>query len=339
MIAIVSSHTGGHLYPGVAIQQILKCPVLFLLPHHPVCERVVATYALDAHFFKVSKKPLRLLLQIFAFIRFFKQKKINQLIATGGGACLAAIVAAKCLKIPVTLCEQNVLPGRLNRYLSVLAHRVITSFEESKLYFINQKPIRCWGNPIRKHYAVSEPQKQIILPDQRECWAILGGSQGAWQLNRWAEDKLYESVLASDKALIHIVGESYYAHKKYSGQFVRLKGSEGEVLIVANWEAMDLLYQRITAIICRAGASTLAELLHFKVPSLLVPYPYAKDNHQQLNAEWMLNRGYAKCLSEKCLLDCDSSLLDKAEYEKMRAQLHLGPNIQDALSQNLRIHI
>ena len=323
MIAVVSSHTGGHLYPGVAIKQMLNKDIMFFLPNHSVCVHIVKIYGLRACYFSVSKKPWRLLWQFFSFIKLFKCHRVSKLIATGGGACLTAIMAARFLGIEVVLLEQNVLPGRLNRYLSVFAKYVITSFQESQPYFLHKKSVVCWGNPIRKEYAVSKAQTKIALPDYQNCWAVLGGSQGAWNLNRWVEDVVYAWIMSQDRALVHIVGDSYYQQKKYKGDYIRKKGEKGEVLILPNWEAMDRLYHHINAIICRSGASTLAELLHFKVASFLVPFPYAKDNHQQVNAEWMANKGFSKWLPEASLYEQANKVLNNNWQEPILKNLKL----------------
>jgi UDP-N-acetylglucosamine--N-acetylmuramyl-(pentapeptide) pyrophosphoryl-undecaprenol N-acetylglucosamine transferase len=199
-------------------------------------------------------------------------------------------LAAWSLKIPLTLHEQNALPGFTNRWLARLADRVFVSFPAS----LNQFPRRLavWtGNPIREEFF----QTREARPENPFTVLITGGSQGAHHLNMEALNALEELADLKDRLhFLHLTGEAdqelVAAGYRAAGFGARVEAFSAE---------MPELMARSHLILCRAGASTLAELTALGRAALLVPYPFAANNHQEFNARFLAEAGAGEIILNK----------------------------------------
>jgi UDP-N-acetylglucosamine--N-acetylmuramyl-(pentapeptide) pyrophosphoryl-undecaprenol N-acetylglucosamine transferase len=210
----------------------------------------------------------------------------------GGFAAGPVVLLAAFLGIPSAIGEQNAVAGRTNRLLGRFVKRVFISFPESAVAFPPQK-VRMTGNPVRPELlsAARESEPPIWRTSQEEALRILifGGSQGALGINKGMLDVVpklrdlpfpLEVKHQSGATLIEELEEAYSA-----------AGISHQV--VPFIEEMDKAYQWAHMVVCRAGATSLAELALFRRPSVLVPYPFATDDHQRRNAQAFEKTGAA----------------------------------------------
>ncbi len=199
-------------------------------------------------------------------------------------------LAAWSLKIPLALHEQNALPGFANRWLAHLADRVFVSFPASLAQFPGDLAVLT-GNPIREEFfRVAGPR-----PDQPFTVLITGGSQGAHHLNLAVLAALPELSDLKDRLhFLHLTGEA--DREEVAAGYDRA-GFAAQVAAFS--QEMPELMTRAHLIVCRAGASTLAELTAVGRAALLVPYPFAANNHQEFNARLLRDAGAAEIILNK----------------------------------------
>jgi UDP-N-acetylglucosamine--N-acetylmuramyl-(pentapeptide) pyrophosphoryl-undecaprenol N-acetylglucosamine transferase len=304
-VVIAAGGTGGHLFPGIAVarefQQRHAAAVTFLTTPKAVTTQILEGYGFTWE--AVAARALKgegLLSRgrtltglpgaVLAARARLLDLKPHLLLGMGGHTSGPVGVAAWLLGIPLALHEQNAIPGATNRWLARLARKIFVSFPASRDYF---PPERCrWtGNPIRpEFFDPGEPRAASPFTVM-----ITGGSQGAHHLNMevlaglplltgW-RDRLHFLHLAGDADLA-AVGEGY-----------REQGFSAEAAAftpeVAAW------MRRAHLLVCRAGASTLAELTAVGRAALLVPYPFAANNHQEFNARFLAAAGAAEIIFNK----------------------------------------
>ncbi len=287
MIVFTCGATGGHVTPAIALaQELSDHNSVHFLTSSDRTDRDIVVQNRFKHT-PLGPSPRRSWQYFFTFFKaFFALKKLNPslIVSTGGGQTVPVLCVAILKKIPFVLLEQNVLPGRVNRLVARFARRIYTSFDESASYF--NHPVRCLGNPIRSTFqedTASQKYATLDFPDFPKI-VCFGGSQGALLLNTIFKSQ-YAYFLQSPFVLIHITGKSFYnTHFKGSETLLSNQASQLKVVVFPYFEKMDLLYQQAHLMICRSGATTMAELLHFGTSAILVPFAQAKDNHQYLNA-------------------------------------------------------
>ena len=311
-LLIAGGGTGGHLFPGIAIAEELSslCPlhVKWIGTGRPVEQRVLSErpwqyQVLRVRPFKgrnlggllaaVLTLPVSIVRAMVAIRRF----KADIVLGVGGYVSGPVLLAGKILRIPTAIHEQNYLPGLANRLAARFADRVYTSFQGSARYFKNKK-IECLGNPIRRQILKDALDlSNRVDPYRQFRILVLGGSQGATGLNRIVSSALkilHQSGLKFQ--VIHQTGPSerdvISASYKSSGMNVKVEPFIERIGIAYSWA--DL-------IICRAGATTLAEITAVGKPAICIPFPYAADGHQDLNARTLCEAGAALCFNERDL--------------------------------------
>jgi UDP-N-acetylglucosamine--N-acetylmuramyl-(pentapeptide) pyrophosphoryl-undecaprenol N-acetylglucosamine transferase len=258
--------TGGHIYPALAIAE--KFSDCFFIGSNRL-EKTLAPQT-GHKFYEIpasSHDPRAVAAGFYQALKVLAREKPDIVIATGGYVTVPVILAAKLLGKKVYLQEQNILPGRVNRYLSRLATKVFIAFAGAARYFPRNKAVLT-GNPVRKDIlnVNFSPSSAKIL--------IFGGSLSANSINKAANGlKTNEALLDT---LVHLDGTNY-CHD------------------------MAGLYRQTKLCVCRAGATTLSELAAMGLPSILIPYPRAADNHQEFNARYFEERGAAVLLLDKDL--------------------------------------
>jgi UDP-N-acetylglucosamine--N-acetylmuramyl-(pentapeptide) pyrophosphoryl-undecaprenol N-acetylglucosamine transferase len=300
-IVFTCGGTGGHVYPAIALAQYFSShSITFLMSMNRKDRDIIQAYGYNGIEIPSShRNPFTLLRGLIRAWYYLKKNRPNVLIATGGYHTIPVILAAKLLQIPIILLEQNVVPGRVNRYLSTLAAHTCISFSESL------KPLphaTVTGNPVRLQY-LSEPLLPPLLNTLLPLPTILviGGSQGAGALNVFF-NHYRESLLSKSYNLIHLTGPAFF-NDHFNGQQPTFRDPKtGAVaLLLPYCEDMKSLYETATIVISRAGATTIAELLLFQKKALLIPYPYARDNHQLVNAQVFSKTGNGIVIDEKLL--------------------------------------
>jgi len=304
-VVIAAGGTGGHLFPGIAVarefQERHQAAVTFL-----TTPKAVSTQILDRYGFAweaVSSRALkgegllsrgRTLLgvpgAVLAARARLKTLNPHLVLGMGGYAAGPVGVAAWLLNLPLALHEQNAIPGATNRWLARLARKIFVSFPASQDFF---PPGRChWtGNPIRpEFFEPGEPRA-----DAPFTVMITGGSQGAHAINMAVLAGL--SLLADLKdrlAFLHLTGE---ADQEAVAAGYREQGFIAQVAAFS--QEMPQLMRKAHLLVCRAGASTLAELTAVGRAAILVPYPFAANNHQEFNARFLAAAGAGEIILNK----------------------------------------
>ncbi len=296
--------TGGHLFPGLAVaREFLRrdamTEILFVGTEQGIESRV-----LPREGFSLATVPIRgmkgrgmrgflqalygIPLSFFRSLEIIGRYRPDCIIGLGGYASGPLLLAGKVMGIRCAIMEQNLRPGFTNRILGWIVDRIFTSYEESAAYFRHAKLVET-GNPVRWR----------TLPEinKREKFTLLvfGGSAGAHRINICVVEALERlKDLATGLRVIHQTGEA---------DFASIKAAYGslpfEVEVLPFIDRMDEAYARADLVLCRAGASTVAELTLFGKPAILVPYPYAAYDHQRWNAESLKERGAVEMILDR----------------------------------------
>ncbi len=322
--------TGGHLFPGLAVarefqQRDSMTEILFV-----GTERGIEARVLPREGFRLETIPVRGmrgrgmrglldalwgipagLLRSWRIIRSFRPDFI---IGLGGYASGPLLLAAKLRGLRCAIMEQNLRPGFTNRFLARFVDRVFTSYRESAAHFSGGQILET-GNPVRWRQLpeVKRGDKFVLL--------VFGGSAGAHRINLAVVDAMKElSDLAARLQVIHQTGHADFAAIKEVYDSLRF---DAEVLPFI--EKMDEAYARADLVLCRAGATTLAELTAFGKAAILVPFPYAIYDHQRWNAQALQDRGAAEMILDQEINGellagrIRSYILDPSRLERMAA--------------------
>jgi UDP-N-acetylglucosamine--N-acetylmuramyl-(pentapeptide) pyrophosphoryl-undecaprenol N-acetylglucosamine transferase len=236
----------------------------------------------------------------FESLLFLKDFKPDIVIGFGGAGSLPLILEAKILGIRTLIHEQNVIPGRTNRFLSFFVDRICVSFPETKDYFlrVNKRKVIFTGNPLREEIGTKskiESLRYFDLDFDRFTLLIMGGSQGSSKINSiFLETLLY--FQNNDLQVIHITGFRDYRYVRNFYEKIRFKNSR----VFDFLERADYAYGAADLVICRSGATTISEITKCKLPSILIPYPYAYG-HQKENALTLARKGAAILIEDKDL--------------------------------------
>jgi UDP-N-acetylglucosamine--N-acetylmuramyl-(pentapeptide) pyrophosphoryl-undecaprenol N-acetylglucosamine transferase len=338
---IAGGGTGGHLFPGIAVAEAARrrdpnVAILFVgserglearvlpetgfpfttLPIAPLRgrrshERVAAVGALAASIGRAR-----------ALVRDFAPDAI---IGLGGYASAPAVVAGRLAGRPIVLLEQNARAGMTTRFLARLADRVCVSFPESAASFAPGKAV-VTGNPVRwSDAAASVPSAATAVGTAAaDGLAILlfGGSGGARTLNRAGPALATALADVPGLRIVHQTGADDEASVRAA---YAAAGADADVRpFIAD---MRGAYAAADVVVCRAGATTIAELAVLGMPAILVPYPYAADDHQRANAESLVRAGAARMV-----LDADAS------GERLAAEVRAlaAPDVRAAMSTRIR---
>jgi UDP-N-acetylglucosamine--N-acetylmuramyl-(pentapeptide) pyrophosphoryl-undecaprenol N-acetylglucosamine transferase len=302
-VLIAGGGTGGHLFPGIALAEEFKrrnpesiCVFVGVkggieskvIPREGFGLRSIDIKGLKGKSFKEKVYNLFLIPQIICqSMALIKEYNPELVIGMGGYASAPVVFAALLMGIKRVICEQNTIPGITNRILARFANSIFISFSETR-YLSSMKKTQFTGNPIRKKLIDGslkgrEHKGSFTL-------LILGGSQGAHSLNKKVLDALdYLVPVRESLNIIHQTGETDH---QWVCQVYREKGFSSEV--VGFIDDMATVYRNADLVICRAGATTISELTLYGKASVLVPYPFAANNHQEINARVLLDKGAAK---------------------------------------------
>ncbi|MBI5789527.1 MAG: undecaprenyldiphospho-muramoylpentapeptide beta-N-acetylglucosaminyltransferase [Candidatus Schekmanbacteria bacterium] len=332
-ILLAAGKTGGHIFPALSVaQEFLRrnpeSEILLVGSPDEISSRIFAQYGIQwrglealpvkgAGFIGKLKAVKALLAAIKKAGEIIKQFEPQSVIGFGGYTSAAVIIVAKRKKIPCYLQEQNLLPGITNRWLGKLVKKVFISFADSEKYFPAGHTL--WvGNPIRREIGTGKQDYGLFgLESGRFTLLVFGGSQGAHGINQLIIDAM---ILWPDKELqiIHQTGERDYIWAQKNYRQINLKACVQPFIT-----QMPEAYACADLIICRAGATSIAELLQVGKAAILIPYPYAADDHQTLNARSLEKRGAAIFLPEKDLTaqrlieEIKTLQTDKAKRGKM----------------------
>jgi len=219
-------------------------------------------------------------------VKIIKEFKPDLVFWVGGYVTGPVILAARLLGVTTCIHEQNSIPGLANKLLGHIAHRIFVSLPGSEKYFPARKTVLS-GNPVRSNIVDAAGQAQSN-EQHFMTLLILGGSQGARRLNSLMLEAVEKCLvkLSAPPVIIHQTGE-------HDEDMVRDKYSELGInaRVQAFYRDMAEIYSQADLVISRAGATTLAELTVFHKPVILIPFPYAADNHQEINGSYVVEAG------------------------------------------------
>jgi UDP-N-acetylglucosamine--N-acetylmuramyl-(pentapeptide) pyrophosphoryl-undecaprenol N-acetylglucosamine transferase len=327
-VMIMAGGTGGHIFPGLAVAKVLRArgiPVTWLGSEGGMETRLVPQHDIHIDTLAISglrgkgklallTAPGRLLRAVRAAGFLIRDRQPRAVIAFGGFASGPGGLAARLHGLPLLVHEQNRAPGLTNRVLSRFARRVLTGFPGS---FAQRE--EAVGNPVRAEIAaVAAPEQRLAGRQDPLRVLVLGGSQGARALNNAVPQAL--AALGSSVAVDvrHQSGEKLHAEALTAYQDAGVN-ARVEPFIADMAEA----FAWADLVVCRSGASTLAELCAVGVGSVLVPFAAAVDDHQTRNAEYLVERGAAVLLKQDDTLatQLQGVLRDLSEHPARRMQM------------------
>jgi UDP-N-acetylglucosamine--N-acetylmuramyl-(pentapeptide) pyrophosphoryl-undecaprenol N-acetylglucosamine transferase len=301
-IVLAGGGTGGHIAPALAVADALREAVPGLAVGFVATPRAVdrEMYSPFSDAVRVLNPPRidrgllgKLLLPVTSAIAVARASSLlgemnpSAILATGGYSSFFCAIAGWLRGIPVLLHESNAIPGKANRLAGFFARRVLVGFESAGRAFGGKAVVT--GNPVRaslKRMDRGEAGRLLGLDPSKSTVLVLGGSQGARTLN---------DLALSAPAGLQIVLQC--GEKDYERASSKAKGRPGFLVIPFAGDPAPI-YSAADLAIARAGAMTLTELCHFGLPSILVPYPFAADDHQTANAVAAASSGGAIVLSE-----------------------------------------
>lgn len=318
-ILIAGGGTGGHLFPGISIaQEFLKANsdsrILFAGTDRPFEKSILEKAGFSHKKINISglmgmglfnklktalKLPAAVIQAAFILIRF----KADLIVGVGGYSSGPVAIAAWLLRKKTVLHEQNIIPGITNKILSRFADRIYVSFAETANHF-SMTTVKTTGNPVRSEIlAVNHSTDTMNAPF---TVLISGGSQGAHTINEAVCDAI--SHLDKDRFFfIHQTGIN--DAEKVESDYLK-SGLPHTVQPFFN--DMDKQYEKSDLIICRAGATTIAEITAMGHSAILIPFPFAADNHQEKNADVLVKKKAAEMITEDILTG--KMLAEKISY-------------------------
>ncbi len=314
-ILVAGGGTGGHLFPGLAVVEELRrrvpgLQVQFVGTARGIEARVLPERGERLELLRVT--PLKgqgagarfkSLARIPAAMReakaIMREFQPDLVLGVGGYASGPVLLAAALSGRPTAVLEQNAYVGMTNRILARFVDRAYISFEQTKAIFGDKKS-RVTGNPVR-HEFIEHARLALADPEGFESRArtvlVLGGSQGARKLNQDVPLALARAGVSDRKLrVVHQTGESMRDEVEST---YRELGIDADVVVFI--DQMARAYSNAALVLARAGATTLAELCAIGRPSVLVPFPFAADDHQAKNALALEEQGAAICIRESDL--------------------------------------
>jgi len=308
-ILIAGGGTGGHLFPAIAVAEELSSShpeirLAFVGTARGLEARVIPLTMWELITMSVpSFKGMGLMFKIktvlsmpyvlLQAVSIIMKHKPSLVIGVGGYSAGPITLMAALMLIPTVAMEQNAIPGITNRILGRFVKKVFVMFEGSAKYFPKKK-VMVLGNPVRKKIIDVAAHK----PVNRRGFTLLifGGSQGARSINQKMVEALnYLTEEKDDLTIIHQIGRAEDV-ERFSAIY-KAKGFRAEVYHFI--EDMGKAYSSADLVLCRSGATSVAELSVAGKPSMFIPFPYAADNHQEANAKELVDVGGAVMLLDK----------------------------------------
>lgn len=295
-LLIAASGTGGHLFPALATaEQLSNYTIEWLgVPDRLETQLVPVSYRLHTISMEGFQQRFGLgTLRIFGqFLRsilqvrqLLQQGQFQAVFTTGGYIAAPAVIAARLARLPVILHESNALPGKVTRWLSPWCTVVAIGFEAAAQYLPKSRTM--WvGTPVREQFRIDSSAQlpNLPIPANVPLITVVGGSQGAVAVNRLVRQAA-PAWLEAGAWIVHLTGENdpdtaSFSHPHY--------------FALPFYHEMAGLLHRTTLAVSRAGAGTLTELAITKTPAILIPYPYAAEDHQTYNARVFASAGAAQ---------------------------------------------
>ena len=350
-IIIAGGGTGGHLFPGIAIaEEFLKrdgdTKILFIGTQRGIEGKLLGQLGYELGTIDVEGvkgRGLEALLKgayqipqsMWQSSRILRQFRPQIAIGVGGYASGPAILTACLMRIPAVIAEQNAVPGITNRILGKFVNKVFVTYGQTKDWFSRSK-VMVSGNPVRSALTVVRDKKK----EKSDIWNLLifGGSQGAAAINKSVVEML--PLLEPLKNKLRVLHQSGVRELEAVRQAYRQYGISADVTSFI--EDMAGAYAEADLIICRAGATSLAEITAAGKVPVLIPFPWAANDHQTKNAEALAAAGAAIMINERelsgsrlfgvieSLLTNENKLREMSQKSASLGNIRAAANIVDA---------
>ena len=334
-VLIVTGGTGGHIYPALALADYMKQEgheIVFvgnddrmeatIIPEHGYPFFALHTSGFTGSIFNKLKAGIQSLLATRKAKKIIRAEQPEVVIGFGGYVSVPTIMAANKLKVKIVLHEQNSIAGAANRLLAKYADAVVICYENARKDFPDSN-VQLLGNP-RATYAAQRITNEAYfktfgLPEDKPLVLVVMGSLGSSSVNTIMKDVLRE---IKDVNFLYVSGKNTYqeTYDELSSDHVKVVDYIDQLAII---DKFDL-------IICRAGATTAAEITASGICSILIPSPYVAHNHQYFNAKSLVDEKSALMIEEK-------DLNTKTLYDKINMVLS-DKNLREEMSENAKEH-
>ena len=310
-ILVVTGGSGGHIFPALAFLESLKekyrdIDTLLVLPQGIRQKEIAVSWCDIAYLpftglglglsFKNIPAWFNFLKSVAASIFILADFRPEIVVGFGSLASLPMVIFAWLFRIHTVIHEQNVIAGRANRLLAIFADKIAVSFAESVKYFsFGKNKITFTGNPLRKTLVKIEQGEALSflgLAKDKFTLLVMGGSQGSQRINAELVEALALMSGRSGIQVIHLAGikDVQFLRDAYNDLGLGHK-------VFSFLAAMQYAYSAADLVVCRAGATTLAEILFYQLPAIIIPYPHAYG-HQSANAAVLEEKGLARVIDE-----------------------------------------
>lgn len=340
-VLVVAGASGGHIFPALGLIQALKTTrreIEILLVLSSRClQKHISLNGYSARF--ISTVPIRpvfnfqnlhalwsFLKSIFESVFLMLEFKPDVVVGFGSIDSVPVVVCAWCARVKTLLHEQNVFPGRANRVLAHFVDRIAVSFDKTKAY-LGKSNIVCTGNPIRPGLGIIEKKEALRFfrfEAHKMTLLVMGGSQGSSKINQSFVKAVATHTFKAKLQVLHLSGL-----RDTSGLERAYKDAGIQARVFGFLQEMHYAYSACDAVICRGGATTISELEYFRLPALIIPYPFAFA-HQVANAQVLVERGCAMVIKDE-ELDFENlreaianNLCDRNKLDLMRARHTIG---------------
>jgi len=316
-LIIVGGGTGGHIFPGLAIREEFLArsdenKVLFVGSRGGMEEEMLREEKIDARFIRTGKfagmslsakvKGLTgAFFGVFQAISVLREFQADFVLGVGGYTTVPVVIASWILKVPRAIQEQNSFPGLANRVLARISSKVFLSFSSAEKHFqnVSKDKFVVAGNPLRRKVLeeLSLPQSEANGKPRRFQIFVVGGSQGARKLNKLMIEAADNLKVVKDRIkIVHMSGsiDQYDLIIAYSKAGIKAK-------VTRFVEDMGKELRDADLVISRAGAGAIFELAASGKPGILIPFPFAADDHQKVNAEYLSENGAALVFNENAV--------------------------------------
>ncbi len=304
LVMIAAGGTGGHVFPGLAVAECLRerdVDVVWLGSDKGMEHGYVSKAGFKVESIRVEGlrgrgllpwlfAPWRLSLALLQVLRILLRRRPKVLIGFGGFASGPGSLVAATLGVPLLVHEQNAVAGLTNRLLAPFAKYVLLGFPDT----IERANARYTGNPVRAAIAaLPEPVKRMQNREGALRLLVIGGSRGAAIFNEVVPEALAGLALEYRPEVRQQTGVGNLEAARANAAYARVNISFFEFI-----EDISGMYAWADLVLCRAGALSVAEVAVAGVAAVLVPYPYAVDDHQTANARFLVSRGAAKLIDQ-----------------------------------------
>lgn len=305
-VLIMAGGTGGHIFPGLAIARYLRergIDVHWLGTPQGMETRLVPEADFPLHLINISGlrgksiktlllAPFKILLAIAQALRIMRELKPDVVVGLGGFVSGPGGVAAWLTACPLIIHEQNAKAGSTNKILALFARRILEGFPTA---FKPNPRVIMVGNPVRAEIANLPPPSDRLDPNRTPLrLLVLGGSLGAQALNEIVPQMLHQLAESERPHVLHQTGDKHFESAKAAYAALQVQAELKPFI-----KDMANAYAWADVVLCRAGALTVAELSAVGLGAIFVPFPFAVDDHQTMNAQYMVKNQAALCIQQR----------------------------------------